>query len=117
LIKEQVETCVREMNPNMEQSSRNSIDKKMLTAFLGNLDGLGSLAAAQACLKEKLSTWNGPEATNIYVKNKFQGMFFAEFPDQVTRDLSTPFHRTLHLVLAMTWHWNAQICFQQRGCS
>ena len=44
LIKEQVETCVREMKPNMEQSSRNNVDKKMLPlpAVIGNLDGCSS---------------------------------------------------------------------------
>ena len=52
LIKEQVETSVREMKPNMEQSSRNNVNKMMLTAVIGNLDGLGSLAAAQVWLKE-----------------------------------------------------------------
>ena len=33
LIKEQVETCVREMNPNMAQSRRNNIDKKNVDSF------------------------------------------------------------------------------------
>ena len=97
LIKEQVETRVREMKPNMEQSSRNNVDKKMLTAVIGNLDGLGSLAAAQAWLKEKLSSLNGPKATNIYVKGTFQGMIFAEFPDQFTRDLAVTLLKTAYL--------------------
>ena len=68
----------------MEQSSRNNVDKKMLTAVIGNLDGLGPLAAAQAWLKKKLSYLNGPKATNIYVNGSFQEMIFAEFPDQFT---------------------------------
>ena len=97
LIKEQVETCVREMKPNMEQSSRNNVDKKMLTAVIGNLDGLGSFAAAQAWLKEKFSSLNGPKATNIYVKGTFQGMIFAEFPDQFTRDLAVTLLTTADL--------------------
>ena len=94
MIKEQVETYVREKKPNMEQSSRNNVDKKMLTAVIGNLDGLGSLAAAQTWLKEKLSTLNGPKPTNIYVKGAFQGMLFAEFPDQFTRDLAVTLLKT-----------------------
>ena len=73
--------------------------KKMLTAFIGNLDGLGSLAA---CLKETLSTLNGPKATNIYVKGKFQWMFFAEFLDQFTRHLPTPFQTER---CAWLWLW------------
>ena len=97
LIKEQMETCVREMKPNMEQSTRNNVDKKMLTAVIGNLDSLGSLAAAQAWLIEKLSSLNGPKATNIYVKGTFQGMIFAEFPDQFTRDLAVTLLKTADL--------------------
>ena len=74
LIKEQLETCVRDRKPNMEQSSRNNVNKMMLTSVIGNLDGLGSLAAAQVWLKEKFSALNGSKATNIYVKGTFQGM-------------------------------------------
>ena len=88
LIKEQLETCVRDRKPNMEQSSRNNVDQKMLTAVIGNLDGSGSLAAAQIWLKEMFPSLNGPKATNIYVKGTFQGMIFAEFPDEFTRDLA-----------------------------
>ena len=89
LIKEKVETCVREMKPNMEQSSRNNVDKKMLPAVIGNLDGLGSLATTQAWLKGKLSTLNDPKAT--------QEMLFAEFPDQFTRDLVVTLLKTAAL--------------------
>ena len=85
------------MKPNMEQSTRNNVDKKMLTAVIGNLDSLGSLAAAQAWLKEKLSSLNGPKATNIYVKGTFEGMIFAEFPDQFTRDLAVTLLKTADL--------------------
>ena len=46
-------------------------------------------AAAQAWLKEKLSTLNGPKAT--------QEMFFAEFPDQFTRDLAVTLLKTAAL--------------------
>ena len=97
LIKEQVESCVREMKPNMEQSSRNNVDKKMLTAVMGNLDGSGSLSAAEVWLKEKLSSLHGPKATNIYVKATFQRMIFAEFPDQFTRDLAMTLLKTADL--------------------
>ena len=56
LIKSQVETAMREMKPGMKtQNVETKVDKRTMTAVIGNLDGIGSLAQAQAWLKYKLT--------------------------------------------------------------
>ena len=53
--------------------------------MIGNLEGIGSLAQAQAWLKDKLTVLQGPAPVQIYGKGTFQGMMFAEFKDQFDR--------------------------------
>ena len=98
LIKSQVETAMREMKPGMKtQNVETKVDKRTMTAVIGNLDGIGSLAQAQAWLKDKLIVLQGPSPVQIYGKGAFQGMMFAEFKDQFDRDLAVTLLRTAGL--------------------
>ena len=68
-----------------------------LTAVLGNLEGLSSLAQAQTWLKDKLSVLHGPSPIQVYGKGVYQGMVFAEFKDQFDRDLAVTLFKTAGL--------------------
>ena len=82
LIKTQVEAAMREMKPGMKaQNVEAKVDKRTLTAVIGNLEGIGSLAQAQAWLKDKVTVLQGPAPVQVYGKGTFQGMIFAEFKD------------------------------------
>ena len=52
------------------------------------------LPCSSSSLVEGEVLLNGPKATNICVKGTFQGMIFAEFPDQFTRDLAVTLLKT-----------------------
>eukprot|EP00434_Breviolum_minutum_P039610 symbB.v1.2.035178.t1/scaffold4680.1/size38694/1 len=98
LIKTQVEAAMREMKPGMKtQNLEAKADKRTLTAVIGNLEGIGSLAQAQAWLKDKLTVLQGPAPVQIYGKGTFQGMMFAEFKDQFDRDLAVTLLKTAGL--------------------
>ena len=98
LIKTQVEAAMREMKPGMKtQNFEAKADKRTLTAVIGNLEGIGSLAQAQAWLKDKLTVLKGPAPVQIYSKGTFQGMMFAEFQDQFDRDLAVTLLKTAGL--------------------
>ena len=53
-----------------------NVDKKYLTAVIGSLEGLSSLAQAQTWLKDKLSVLQGPSPTQVYGEGVYQGMVF-----------------------------------------
>ena len=98
LIKTQVEAATREMKPGMKtQNFEAKTDKRTLTAVIGNLEGIGSLAQAQAWLKGKLTVLQGPAPVQICGKGTFQGMMFAEFKDQFDRDLAVTLLKTAGL--------------------
>ena len=50
------------MKPGMKaQNVEAKVDKRTLTAVIGNLEGIGSLAQAQAWLKDKLTVLHSRE--------------------------------------------------------
>ena len=98
LIKSQVESALRDMKPGMKtQDPNKNVDKRSLTAVIGNLEGLSSLAQAQTWLKDKLSVLQGPSPIQVYGKGVYQGMVFAEFKDQFDRDLAVTLLKTAGL--------------------
>ena len=98
LIKSQVESALRDMKPGMKtQDPNKNVDKRSLTAVIGNLEGLSSLAQAQTWLKDKLSVLHGPSPIQVYGKGVYQGMVFAEFKDQFDRDLAVTLLKTAGL--------------------
>ena len=98
LIKSQVESALRDMKPGMKtQDPNKNVDKRSLTAVIGNLEGLSSLAQAQTWLKDKLSVLHGRSPIQVYGKRVYQGMVFAEFKDQFDRDLAVTLLKTAGL--------------------
>ena len=93
-----MESALRDMKPGMKtQDPNKNVDKRSLTAVIGNLEGLSSLAQAQAWLKDKLSVLQGPSPIQVYGKGVYQGMVFAEFKDQFDRDLAATLLKTAGL--------------------
>ena len=80
-----------------DRRPQQNVDKRYLTAVIGNLEGLSSLAQAQTWLKDKLSVLQGPSPTQVYGEGVYQGMVFAEFKDQFDRDLAVTLLNTAGL--------------------
>ena len=98
LIKSQVESALRDMKPGMKtQDPNKNVDKRSLTAVIGNLEGLSSLAQTQIWLKDKLSVLQGPSPTQVYGKGFYQSMVLAEFKDRFDRDLAATLLKTAGL--------------------
>ena len=88
---------------------KKNVDKTSLTTVIGNLEGLSSLAQAQAWLKDKLSVLRGPSPTQVYGKVVYQGMVFAEFKDQFDGDLAATLLNTAGLQQSGKFVWAYQV--------
>ena len=78
------------------QKSEHAIqsDKRCLTAVIGNLEGLKTLARAQAWLFDKLKSLDGPAPRSVYDKGGFRGTVFADFTSHEERDLAVALLRS-----------------------
>ena len=101
---------MRDMKPGMRtQDRKKNVDKTSLTAVIGNLEGLSSLAQAQAWLKDKLSVLQGPSPTQVYGKVVYQGMVSAELKDQFDGDLAATVLNTAGLQQNGRFVWAYQV--------
>ena len=83
--------------PPQGAAQRTNMDKRHITAVIGNLDALSSMAEATTWLKDKLMVLKGPAPSNTYSKGAFKGILFAEFQGTAERDIAVDLLRAAGL--------------------